>query len=363
MAKTIFFAVYSEFPEEISNQSWSEFNNEISYVLGADFNLTYVDQEYNENGLNEGENYIQYYNGNITLEKLQTVWSGLCYKITFTFFTFDRPNFSLVFNNETVSLEDIPLPEIYVTSENNAYGILGYGWNNGEELKFALDGSDQDFKLYTFKRTFLNVTYIGNRRISSSTTTSTKTCSKYLYNVCEAKKIKDVNNYENCTTCLAITLPTSVKEFNEIFPECITIDEYVCMKWKINDVFNKIHEECPKHCSATQFTGKRTFILHHDKNDDEGKYEFYWYYLFSSKEIEVNEEYLLYDITGVIGAVGGTLGLFIGFSFRDVIVHIIDGIRVLMSQRKKNRMSISCELPPPMVQNVRPLSKSTSIEK
>ena len=122
------------------------------------------------------------------------------------------------------------------------------------------------------------------------------------------------------------------------------------------------YEECSKHCSATQFTGKRTFILHHDKDDDQGKYEFYWYYLFSSKEIEVNEEYLLYDITGVIGAVGGTLGLFIGFSFRDVIVHIIDGIRVLISHRKKNRMSISSELPP-MVQNVRPLSKSTNIEK
>ena len=38
----------------------------------------------------------------------------------------------------------------------------------------------------------------------------------------------------------------------------------------------------------------------------------------SPYEIEVNEEYLILDLIGVIGSIGGTLGLCIGLSFRDL---------------------------------------------
>ena len=41
-------------------------------------------------------------------------------------------------------------------------------------------------------------------------------------------------------------------------------------------------------------------------------------------EVQVNEEYKVYDFTGILGSVGGSLGLFIGFSFLDMILRIID---------------------------------------
>ena len=53
-----------------------------------------------------------------------------------------------------------------------------------------------------------------------------------------------------------------------------------------------------------------------------------WTYRYPSSTAQVQEEYLLYDETGVIGSVGGTLGLFIGFSFRDIIAYLIKKIRV-----------------------------------
>ena len=34
-------------------------------------------------------------------------------------------------------------------------------------------------------------------------------------------------------------------------------------------------------------------------------------------KINVKEEYLIYDMVSMIGAIGGTMGLCIGFSFRD----------------------------------------------
>ena len=55
----------------------------------------------------------------------------------------------------------------------------------------------------------------------------------------------------------------------------------------------------------------------------------YWFYNFQSKQIEVHREYLLIDDTELIGYIGGTLGLFVGFSFRDVIVYVLNFLRDL----------------------------------
>ena len=49
-----------------------------------------------------------------------------------------------------------------------------------------------------------------------------------------------------------------------------------------------------------------------------------WDIKFISDDEEVNQEYLIYDITGFVGSVGGTLGLFIGFSFRDIVEIVLD---------------------------------------
>ena len=38
----------------------------------------------------------------------------------------------------------------------------------------------------------------------------------------------------------------------------------------------------------------------------------------------IYQEYLIYDTLSLIGTVGGTLGLFVGFSFYYFVIHIID---------------------------------------
>ena len=47
-----------------------------------------------------------------------------------------------------------------------------------------------------------------------------------------------------------------------------------------------------------------------------------WFTMQGNKEI--HREYLVYDPLDFIGTVGGTLGLFVGFSFYDFIAMIID---------------------------------------
>ena len=52
-----------------------------------------------------------------------------------------------------------------------------------------------------------------------------------------------------------------------------------------------------------------------------------WLYIWHpSSTIEVIEEYLVYDFVEVIGSVGGSLGLCVGFSIFDVLSKIVDKI-------------------------------------
>ena len=51
---------------------------------------------------------------------------------------------------------------------------------------------------------------------------------------------------------------------------------------------------------------------------------------FPSTKILNYEEYLIYDFNGMIGAVGGSLGMFLGFSFLDFLFSFIDLINEKM---------------------------------
>ena len=46
-----------------------------------------------------------------------------------------------------------------------------------------------------------------------------------------------------------------------------------------------------------------------------------------SSEVKVQEEYKVYDFNGIIGTVGGSLGLFVGFSFLDCMLFTMRNIR------------------------------------
>ena len=85
-------------------------------------------------------------------------------------------------------------------------------------------------------------------------------------------------------------------------------------------------EKCPKHCSKLEYTGKLFFKIKHAAVGIVSK-TYFWTYVFPTKQIEVHEEYLLYDEAGFIGSAGGTLGLFIGFSFSDIIIQAMDFLR------------------------------------
>ena len=51
-------------------------------------------------------------------------------------------------------------------------------------------------------------------------------------------------------------------------------------------------------------------------------------------DITVHEEYVVYDFNGIVGTVGGSLGLFIGFSVLDFMLYILNRIRANSSKKR-----------------------------
>ena len=92
------------------------------------------------------------------------------------------------------------------------------------------------------------------------------------------------------------------------------------MAWSI--AFQELFDTCSKACTTFQYTGEMHSQFTGFTNNSRDVYIGYWFNY--EDEVEVFEEYLIYEITSVIGSIGGTLGLFIGFSFFDVSAKLIN---------------------------------------
>ena len=77
-----------------------------------------------------------------------------------------------------------------------------------------------------------------------------------------------------------------------------------------------------KPCTKYDYSGTKTF-------ESENVEDIYMYrkvlsYRFAYPQVlTIYQEYLIYDGIGMIGSVGGTLGMFIGFSFSNAISSIL----------------------------------------
>ena len=107
--------------------------------------------------------------------------------------------------------------------------------------------------------------------------------------------------------------------------------DQTCMTWNFNGALFDVKDKCPRSCENVQYSGKSTFLLPTTANDT---YYRKYALVFANKKITVEEEYLIMDFTGLIGAVGGTLGLFIGFSFKDITSLFIDGLKWIFKKTR-----------------------------
>ena len=105
--------------------------------------------------------------------------------------------------------------------------------------------------------------------------------------------------------------------------QCEFDDDMKCaldvMYWKYVD-----HSNCPRPCSIVRYYGKVDFWQPWNSSDSSFSIDFK--YAPPTKE-KVYQEYLIYNFFDIFGSVGGTLGIFIGFSLNSAFNCIINRLK------------------------------------
>lgn len=286
------------------------------------FNITYI--TYHNDGysyedeaiLKIGKNNLNMSKEIVNLTKIFTRFNGVCYTINTTR-KVDERNTQIEIQSNIYNLPNFTM---YFTSEVNAYGVTNRDWRDGNSYSYYSSG--------------------GNRKVEIDFTVD-----RHVYLECDedgfyeyiGKKLSK-QSFVNCTEiCMQTSLPNdpypicpNYKEWYNTNRKNISEKENDC-NWRV--VADLIQESAKmdehlKTCNTTEYSGQITI-------DEERPLEISTYikYKFSLPlKSKVYQEYLVIDIFGLIGSVGGTLGMFIGFSFTGITEEVIHKLRQLLTK-------------------------------
>ena len=127
---------------------WSEFYEKAAYKIAQDYTIAFsLDDDLEHELVIDGTEKSEH-SDVISWEKIYTLWSGICVKMTMNSEIRQNMKISMHINfKESLKIEDIPKVEIYLTSEPNSYGIIDLEWNQGDELGFEINPTS---KLYFY---------------------------------------------------------------------------------------------------------------------------------------------------------------------------------------------------------------------
>ena len=205
----------------------------------------------------------------------------------------------------------------YLTSFENSLGHIFYKWNDGEQLKYKIGiNSRLHIQIQPEKYRYLE---------------QTSKCHDEPFYDCIASALDEFDYQGLCNEkCIPDVFGFGR---NYTSPFCkIQKDDY-CARDTITKkiVYKTFESTCQKACTALQYSGDFMAITSVAPvigvKINESKHELYYEFSNSESKCKVFEEYLIYDTMGMIGSVGGTLGMFIGFSITGVISSAIDYLR------------------------------------
>ena len=261
----------------------------------------------------------------VNLEKLITMFMGNCYKISSVVtkeYTIKDLTYILLHFNTLITKNDLPSLNVYLTSEDNAYGILFNRWVNGKVVRSHIEkGMMKETELKQEKFSFLP---------------KNSKCTDEAYFNCISRHLAAELNgtSSNCGLVSYPGLPIcNIKKTDEEEKEFF-------------DIAKKVLKQCPdKLCNTVEYSASEIFYeefssINSHNRGIAGLYEnpnitIGFRYKFSRNATTVYEEYLVYDSISMIGSVGGTLGMCIGFSFTGLISLLINLLQQLMEIIKK----------------------------
>ena len=282
--------------------------NNLNLEFGKNFNITLGNKVGTRaNGLNQksvplsvGDTFYRNDTSKVVrVEKILNEEDFTCYKITPDFLILGQWVYHIIKFDPTLDQNKLPTVHAHVTSENNSYGMVKEFWLDGKQLSYILrPGFKSKQKIVVSPEKIIRL------EVHSK-------CRKEPFYECYGNYLLVEVAYGNCSKCFFQTLPPKVLSKGKI---CKTKEEIECAKAIENLAWwNLPKGKCGMPCTLLQYI-ERSQVRYHEGNHH--KVSFY-YMISNVDEVVVKEEYVIYDIIGMIGAVGGTLGLFIGFSIFD----------------------------------------------
>ena len=305
------------------SESIPKIMNESVYELEKDFILetSNFSKEASDNGIfshirvHLGENNVPSPNfkiEKIMVEKLYTLFYGMCYIVT--------PNWKIgygwvsnigILMSDSLDPEDIPESiKLFVTSKNNQFGLALNTW---------LEGNVFDATMPYKKRHYMHLSL---KQIKYNYLPLTSNCKEETAYDCVANNIasniidQQLSGHNICIPAFCQTFLKLV--FNDSFELCEKGEENYHMFMKLWGLLRATNKICPISCVRTEYVGRQNFL----------KYSLYpgliFGFLIESTDVQAYQEYLIYDLIGMIASIGGLLGLFLGFSFLNAISYFID---------------------------------------
>ena len=297
-----------------------------TYEYGLDFKLEYIltiRDIVKSTFLIEGTN-MTVLEETVGFNKFISRTLGNCFKfshISFNAMDYQYANFILYFD-ESAILHDATKLNLFFTTEINVFGLAVSSYRNGRVAKIEVNkGFFQQIDVRTEKLIYLS---------------GISNCGHESFYECFCR-IYETN--ESSIKCFPGTLPSYL-------PICKSLNKYMTQFWS---VWNKVTKNghCPKLCKTVQYFAET--VTSHKNWDPNVAFGFGLSFDETRGMASVHEEYLIYDTTSMIGSVGGTLGMCIGFSFTGVtsiLTKFLNNRIINMTNQVKpfnSKTSLGCE--------------------
>ncbi len=316
----------------ITSNNNDTFRN-LTYILGVDFEVLIVidgreTKEYQR--LSMGKNILKG-KQNETVE----IWMHEAYGyVTGIYYTMEikRPfdirmdYVSIIISfNKTYPAEDRPeFLTVYLSAPNEHFGIANAYWYGIEPFSFTLRKSTAaqlQFKTLRYTKFETGNDPCRHYLSNDSMVLCTMTIKAHVL-------LKDL--LSKCANpCNSVSFKTIMANIDDSgLGECKTDEDLACFM-EVSHYGNLDDNQwCPDPCQGYEYTAR---IDRYDFVHPNG--EFVLDFMPSSYRITVQEEVLLFDLATFIGSVGGSLGLFVGFSFYDFATFLSDKLVCLIVRK------------------------------
>ena len=295
------------------------------FQYGKDFNISYmVDSDLqNLQILNEGKNIIEtkgdFVNGTTTIvyyEVLDTLETGRCHRISSDMISSHIWAAIIISLDSSILKENLPDVNYIISSGNNSYGRIISDRTDGAVLSdFATFEKEIWMEVQSEKFVYLDPSISPISKCKQGV---------YFYECFQNIVLQEIGN-----NCPSKCFPASNQKYD--ITTCKTQEEIKCarnviIKTKLDKSFK---QQCPRSCVTIEYRKTYQWVGNFVENffNISSQDHAFWFWYKTDDDEHIYIEYLIYDSNSMIGAVGGTLGLFIGFSFNNVITFVINKIQ------------------------------------